>query len=53
MAKAKEKPIESTETQEPQLNEDGLVAGQDVDFQTLNRILAEKRDAKTKEDDAV
>jgi len=48
MAKAK-----TNESTEPQLNEDGLVAGQDVDFQTLNRILAEKRDAKTKEDDAV
>jgi len=50
---AKAKAVEPEKTTEPQLNEDGLVAGQAVDFQTLNRILAEKRDAKTKEDDAV
>jgi hypothetical protein len=36
----------------PELNEDGLVPGQEVSFYELLRITSEARNASTKENDA-
>ena len=55
MAPTKQKPKEQPEepVEEVTLNDDGLPAGEPVDWATLQKTLAEKRNATSKEDDAV
>lgn len=52
--KQKTKETVNIDDVEYELNEDGLPVGEPIDFTTLQRVLAEQRNAKSnaKEDDA-